>query len=88
MDNKKFWRTIKPFLSDKGVGRTDITLIEGDKIIQDDSEVANTLNDFFSNAVASLNINIPSECITEDFTETGDVIETIILKYSNHPVLN
>ena len=85
MDNKKFWRAIKPFLSDKGVGRTDITLIEGDKIIQDDSEVANTLNDFFSNAVASLKINIPSECITEDVTDTGDVIEKIILKYSNHP---
>ena len=59
-----------------------VTLIEGDIIIQDDSEVANTLNDFFSNAVASLNINIPSECITEDVTDTGDVI---ILKYSNHP---
>ena len=49
-----------PFFSDKGAVKTDITLIEGNKIVQD-SEVAKIFGDFFSNAVKSLNINIPSE---------------------------
>ena len=31
-DNKKFWKTMKPFFSDKGAGKTDITLIEGAKL--------------------------------------------------------
>ena len=38
-----------------------------------------------SNVVASLNVDIPSEYITEDVTDTDDVIEKLILKYSNHP---
>ena len=60
-DNKKIWKTVKPFFSDKGVGKTDITLIEGDHIFQKDSEVAKILGGFFCNAVKSLNINIPDE---------------------------
>ena len=32
-DNKKFWRTKKPFLSDKGVNSDKIVLIENEKII-------------------------------------------------------
>ena len=59
-------------------------MIEGDKIIQEDSEVANIMNDFFGNAVASLNIGIPSEYITEA-VGIDDPIEKIISKYSNHP---
>ena len=35
---------MKPFVSDKGAGKNDITLIEGDKIIQEDSEVANIMS--------------------------------------------
>ena len=32
-DSRKFWKTTKPFFSDKGAGKTEITLIEGDEII-------------------------------------------------------
>ena len=46
-DNKKFWKTMKPFFSDKGAGKTDIILIEGEKIIQADSEIADVMNNFF-----------------------------------------
>ena len=60
-------------------------MIEGDKIFQEDAEVAKILGDFFSNVVKSLNINIPSEYINEDSVVLGDPIDTIISKYSNHP---
>ena len=62
-DYKKFWRTMKPFFSDKGLRKNTITLVEGNDIIAEDVEVANTLNSFFENAVKTL--GIPSEYITD-----------------------
>ena len=32
-DNKKFWKTIPPYFSDKGCNQTNITIIEKDSII-------------------------------------------------------
>ena len=84
-DNKNFRKTVKPFFSDKGVGKTDITLIKRDQIFQEDSEVAKILGDFFCNAVNSLNINIPDEYKSEGSALSDDPIENIISIYSNHP---
>ena len=50
-DNKKFWNIVKPFFSDKSKSSKNITLIEGETIISNDVDVADTLNSFFSNAV-------------------------------------
>ena len=38
--DKLFWKTIKPFLSDKGCGTSNITLIDDKEILTDDLEVA------------------------------------------------
>ena len=84
-DSKKFWKTAKPFFSDKGVGKNDITLIEGNEIFQEDSEVAKILGDLFSNAVKSLNISIPSEYKSEASAPLDDPIDKIISMFSNHP---
>ena len=35
-DNKTFWKTIKPFFSDKIVSRVKVTLIEEDEIVESD----------------------------------------------------
>ena len=56
-DNKKFWKTVKPFFTDKGVSRNKVVLVEDDRIINDDKEVAQTFNDYFDNAVKSLGIS-------------------------------
>ena len=74
---------MKPFLTDKGVYKNSIKLIEGSKIIVEDCEVADTLNIYFNNAVTSLGINEPADIITETQNIT-DPIETILLKFSNH----
>ena len=50
-DNKKFWKTVKPFLSNKSIQTSQITLVDEDNIISEDSEVAEMLNNFFDNAV-------------------------------------
>ena len=49
-DNKAFWKTVKPFLSDK------IILIEENEIVSNDENTAKVLNTFFSNIVGILNI--------------------------------
>ena len=82
-DNKKFWGTMKPFLSDKGISKNNINLIEGTEIINEDDKVAESLNIFFENAVSSLGIEEPCEQILNN-NHVNDPIDKIILKYSKH----
>ena len=46
-DNKQFWRTVKPLLSDKSKSNEKITLIEDNKMIREDKGNAELLNSFF-----------------------------------------
>ena len=62
-DNKAFWKTVKPFLSDKIISKEKITLIEENEIVSNDEDSTQVLSTFFSNIVGSLNI---PECITDD----------------------
>ena len=55
-DNRKFWKTVKPVLSNKFVNNEKITLVDNEKIITNDKEVAKVLNEFFSNIIKTLNI--------------------------------
>ena len=56
-DNKIFWKTVKQFLSNKGDFCKQITLLEGEKFISENKEVAEKLNNYFENAVKSLDIS-------------------------------
>ena len=51
IDNKKFWKTVKPLFSDKVKSSEKITLVHEDKIITTDDENGKILNSFFSNVV-------------------------------------
>ena len=55
-DNKLFWKTIKPFFSNKGNYGLQIKLVEKDEVLQDDDLITKELNKFFKNAVSILNI--------------------------------
>ena len=83
-DNKRFWSTLKPFLTDKGSRSNNICLIEDGEIISNDTEVAETLNLFFQHSVSSLLIDEPSECINHTVT-IGDPIDSILIRFQNHP---
>ena len=83
-DNKKFWKTVKPVLSDKIKSNEIITLAGNDKIFTQDIKVADELNSLFSNFVKSLKI--------PEFSETNPLAEEIanpisesVLKYGKHP---
>ena len=54
-DNKKFWKTIKRFLSENSTF-PKISLVENDVIILDEAKVANSFRNFFKNAIYSLGI--------------------------------
>ena len=85
-DSKRFWKTTKPFFSDKGIGKTEITLIEEDSIFQQDLEVAKIMNDFFSNVVKSLNVSVSGEYKKEiSVLSEDDFIDNIISTYAGHP---
>ena len=55
-DNKLFWKTVKPFFSDKGPMRQKITLIEKDEILGNNKDIFEIFNNFFSSIVAKLDI--------------------------------
>ena len=58
-DNKKFWKTVKPYLSNKMRTTDKIKLVENGEIITNDQEVAYILNEFFATIVTKLNLPNP-----------------------------
>ena len=84
-DNKKFWKTVKPFLSNKTKNSQKICLKEGDKIISDDTEVANILNKHFIDSVRSLAEAGGCSQLVLDYNSLKDPIENIIHRFKHHP---
>ena len=83
-DNKQFWKTIKPFLSEKIKITSKIKLKDQDKIISNNDKVAEEFSTFFENAVKSLNIK-PRNLSLEDTTNLSNPVEIAIKKFQNHP---
>ena len=84
LDNKKFWKMVKPFLSDKCPLNEKIIIVQNGEIISNDKEVAEVLNTFFSNIVS--NLNIPEYPVNDPFIDNiNDPILKAIFKYKNHP---
>ena len=68
---KEFWRTVKPFLSNKGhTAGQEIILQENEKLVTDQTEVANILNDFYLNVASDLgpSDNLPTEVDSHEYT--------------------
>ena len=90
-DNKKFWKTVKSFFSDKMVSSDSITLVEDNNIITNSSKIAEIFGSFFSNAVKNLNIDMHRDIFndkcspTNDLADSTDPISKAIEKYENHP---
>ena len=79
-DNKKFWKSVKPYFSKKGVNANKLLLKENDCLVSDESELAQIMNNFFVNITKELdlkhdqgNVNISSD------------LENILENSSSHP---
>ena len=83
-DKKTFWKTVKPFLTDKTPSDEKITLIENNKIVKTDTKTANVLNFFFSTII--INLNIPEYPVSDPISnDINDPVLKSILKYKDHP---
>ena len=82
-DNKIFWTQMKPFFSDKTPRISNITLSEGNEIINNPATCAEIFNNFFSDAVENLDIDrtLHVDCLIN----SDDSVENAIKKFENHP---
>ena len=56
-DNKRVWKAVKPFFTDKGVNQKRILLVEeNETTISDNDEISEKLNNFFADIVKILSI--------------------------------
>ena len=55
-DTKKFWKTIKPYLSNKGLNSSKIFLSEKGRPLKDPVTVATTMNDYFLNITQTIGL--------------------------------
>ena len=81
-DSKKFWNTVKPVFRNKVTTRNNITLIENEKVVTSEIELAKIFNKYFVDIVPKLGIK-PIVSIRNNDLETGN-LSTIIKKYKNH----
>ena len=65
-DNKRFWKIIKPFVSNKCKNYPKIILIENDQVINDDIEIAEIMNNYFVNLTKPLNIPMGTRVIIKN----------------------
>ena len=77
-DNKLFQKTIKPFFSNKGNYGSQIKLTE-----KDDDLIVKELNEFFKNALSTLNITENSFITTRTSDGITDLVDKAIDKF--HP---
>ena len=83
VDNKLFWKTVKPLLSDNVAGKDEIHLSENNELVKPDLETAEVLNNFLSNIVQNLDISRYSNG-EPLVSNTNDATLKAILKYRNH----
>ena len=77
-DNKRFWKTIKPYFSDKGINSHKLILIENDSILTNEMSLAKLMNNYFINITNDLELKL------DVLTNTNVDLPSIIENYKNH----
>ena len=76
-DNKKFWKTIKPFFSNKGLNTNSMMLVEDNGIVRNEEIIANIMNNYFTNITTHLKLK-PTKI------DPNANLESIIDTFQNH----
>ena len=83
--NKKFWKTVKPFLANKiSSNGNKITLTQKYETVSRSKDVAEIFNTIFLNVVSHLDILI-NERLLVNSIEINDPVVNIIERYKTHP---
>jgi len=82
-NSKSYWKTISPFLTNKGThGNEDYILEENNVLVRDPNYIGDIFIEYYTNIVEHATgippVNIPSP-------ENGDLIDTILSHYESHP---
>ena len=84
VDDKHFWRTVKPFFLGKNRVKNKITLIEEKtKIVSDNNLETETFNKFFANIGPSLGLQCKDDLLA-NVEHIHDPLEEIIEKFKQH----
>ena len=76
-DNKTFWRTIKPYFNEKGLGSDQIAISGNESVLTSEKEIANTMNNYFINIKKHLNL--------KPYTASSRMnIEQVTSAFNNH----
>jgi len=84
-DNKIFWKTVRPFFSNKGPISEKITLVENDELIKDDKEIGKMFNEFFINITEKLDLNQPPTEPVPLNELSDNILQNEIMLFRNHP---
>ena len=58
VDNKKFWKIVKPLFNEKRSRvSNEVVMLEKDKILRDDNEVAKEFHSYFNSIVSPLGVS-------------------------------
>ena len=83
--NKKCWKVVKPLFNEKGSGvSNEVVLLEKDKILRDDNEVAKEFHSYFNSIVSSLGITENKYTIQKNIP-SSELIDNAIMKFQFHP---
>ena len=81
MTNKTIWKTVRPFISNKGThDNHDIILDENGELIKDNREVSEILNNFYVNIIEQTTGMKPSQ---DSFSKTDSVDEQLDIIIEN-----
>ena len=75
-DNRKFWKTIKPFFSNKGLNSNKLMLKENNRLITEEKELATVMNTFFVNITESLDLKKDDDSLNPiNIKNINDILE-------------
>ena len=57
-ENQKFWKTIKPFFSNKDLNANKMILVEDNEIVREKEIMANIMNNYFINIATHLKVKL------------------------------
>ena len=83
-DNKRFWKVVKPLFSNKVQTSSCITLLESNIVNSDEKEVAEILNDYFTNLTQTLSTSQENKGSPVKYQKQSSC-KGIIKHFPSHP---
>jgi hypothetical protein len=82
--NEHFYKTIKPFLSSRFKNDSNLMIHDGQSLLTNPKEVAESMNEFFINIASNIgnDVNIPNRL---DFDSNKDFLDASLAYHANHP---